>query len=165
MPSPFSIQPQTGSLCGGPVLCPGLCGCLWEIQGEWSACWQHETCLLLLLFIIVRVLVAQSCPTLCNPKDCSPSDSSVHGVLQARILEGLPFPSPGDLPDQNHISCMAGGFYAAWATREALACYYPLKSWRKRNRTRLEEKEQDFFSTRLMIERKCFPSYTSVWTS
>ena len=31
--------------------------------------------------------VAQSCPTLCDPMDCSPEGSSVHGVLQARILE------------------------------------------------------------------------------
>ena len=87
MHSPFSIQPHTGGLCGGSVLCPGLGGCLWEIQGEWSACWQDKTHLLLLLFIIVCVLVPQSCPTLCNPEDCSPSDSSIHGILQARILE------------------------------------------------------------------------------
>ena len=33
------------------------------------------------------MLVAQSCPTLCNPMDCSPPSSSVHGILQARILE------------------------------------------------------------------------------
>ena len=31
--------------------------------------------------------VAQSCPTLCDPMDCSPSGSSVHGIFQARILE------------------------------------------------------------------------------
>ena len=31
--------------------------------------------------------VAQLCPTLCGPMDCSPSGSSVHGILQARILE------------------------------------------------------------------------------
>ena len=31
--------------------------------------------------------VAQSCPTLCNPVDCSPPGSSVRGILQARILE------------------------------------------------------------------------------
>ena len=43
--------------------------------------------------------VAQSCLTLCNPMDCSASGSSVHGVLQARILEWVPFPTPGDLPD------------------------------------------------------------------
>ena len=44
-------------------------------------------------------LVAHSCPTLCNLLDCSPPGSSVHGILQARILERVPFPSPGDLPD------------------------------------------------------------------
>ena len=31
--------------------------------------------------------------------DCGPSGSSIHGILQARILEGLPFPPPGDLPE------------------------------------------------------------------
>ena len=33
-----------------------------------------------------------------QPMDCSPPGSSVHGILQARILEGLPFPPPRDLP-------------------------------------------------------------------
>ena len=41
-------------------------------------------------------LVAQSYPTLCDPWDSSPPYSSVHEILQARILE---FPSPGDLLD------------------------------------------------------------------
>ena len=36
---------------------------------------------------------------LCDPIDCSPPASSVHGVFQARILEWLPFPPPGDLPN------------------------------------------------------------------
>ena len=35
----------------------------------------------------VEVLVAQLCPTLCNPMDYNPPGSSVHGILQARILE------------------------------------------------------------------------------
>ena len=35
----------------------------------------------------LEVLVAQSCPTLCDPMDCSPPDSSVHGILQARTLQ------------------------------------------------------------------------------
>ena len=34
-----------------------------------------------------------------NPMDCSPPGSSVHGILQAEYWSGLPFPSPGDLPD------------------------------------------------------------------
>ena len=47
----------------------------------------------------MKVLVAQSCLTLCDPMDCSLLGSSVHGILQARILEWVTFPSAGDLPD------------------------------------------------------------------
>ena len=47
------------------------------------------------MYMKVKVLVSQSCLTLCNTMNCT----SVHGILQARILEGLLFPSPGDLPD------------------------------------------------------------------
>ena len=55
------------------------------------------------------VKVAQLCPTLCNPMDYT-----VHGILQARILQWVAFPSPGDLPNPGiepgspHI---AGGFF------------------------------------------------------
>ena len=45
------------------------------------------------------MLVAQLCPILCDPMDCSLPSFFVHGILQARILSGLPFPSPGDFPD------------------------------------------------------------------
>ena len=43
--------------------------------------------------------VTQSCPTLCDLVDYSLPGSSVHVILQARILEWLPFPSPEDLAD------------------------------------------------------------------
>ena len=44
--------------------------------------------------------VAQSCLTLCDPVDCSPPGSSIHGILQARILEWIAISfSRGDLPD------------------------------------------------------------------
>ena len=46
----------------------------------------------------VQVSVTQSCLTLCDPVACSPSGSSVHGVLQARVLEWVPKPSSRDLP-------------------------------------------------------------------
>ena len=39
------------------------------------------------LCVCVCAKLLQSCPTLCNPLDCSPPGSSVHGILQARILE------------------------------------------------------------------------------
>ena len=41
----------------------------------------------------VLCFVAQSCPTLCDPTDCSPPGSSVHGILQARTLEWVATPS------------------------------------------------------------------------
>ena len=37
-------------------------------------------------------VLTQSCPTLCDPLDCSPPGSSVHGTLQARILERVAIP-------------------------------------------------------------------------
>ena len=48
---------------------------------------------------VMMYLVAQSRQTLCNPVDCSSPGSSVCGILQARILEWVPCPPPGDLPD------------------------------------------------------------------
>ena len=43
--------------------------------------------------------VAQSCPTVCVPMDCSPPDFSIHGICRQEYWSGLPFPFPGDLPD------------------------------------------------------------------
>ena len=59
----------------------------------------------------------QLCPILCNPMNCSPPDSSVHGILQARILEwaAIPFSRGSSWPrDRTPISCgscIAGGFF------------------------------------------------------
>ena len=43
-------------------------------------------------------MCVQSCPALCDPVDCSLPDSSVYGIFQARVMGGLPFPSPEDPP-------------------------------------------------------------------
>ena len=51
------------------------------------------------LYMCVCAKSLQSCLTLCDSMDCSPPGSSVHGILQVRILHGLPCPPPGDLPD------------------------------------------------------------------
>ena len=67
----------------------------------------------------VCVLVAQLCPTLCDPTDCSPPGFSVHGILQARILEWIAIPfSRGTSQPRNRtlVSCMAGRFFTVWAT-------------------------------------------------
>ena len=67
----------------------------------------------------------QSCLTLCDPRDSSPPGSSVSGILQARILEWLPYPPPGDLPHPGielaslTSPALAGGFFTTSATWEA----------------------------------------------
>ena len=48
---------------------------------------------------MLRAKLLQLCLTFCNPMDCSPPGSSVHGIFQARYWNGLLFPSPGDLPN------------------------------------------------------------------
>ena len=66
--------------------------------------------------------VTQLCPTLCDPMDCSPSGSSAHGILQARIPEWVATPflqGSSQLRDRTQVSCIAGGFFTLWATREA----------------------------------------------
>ena len=53
---------------------------------------------------------------------CNPMDYTVHGILQARILEwvAFPFSSESFQPrDQAQVSCIAGGFFTSWATRKA----------------------------------------------
>ena len=45
------------------------------------------------------MLVTQSCPAFCNPMNCSPPGSSVHEFSRQEYWSGLPFPSPGDLPN------------------------------------------------------------------
>ena len=65
--------------------------------------------------------VTQSCPTLCNPMNYT-----VHGILQARILEWVAFPfSRGSSQprDWTQVSCIAGGFFTRWATRGSLAIW------------------------------------------
>ena len=49
--------------------------------------------LFLALTILLKVLVVQSCPTPCDPTNCSPPGSSMHGIHQARTLEWVALPS------------------------------------------------------------------------
>ena len=66
------------------------------------------------------LLVAQSCPTLCDPMDCSPPGSSVHRIFQARILDWVALPSSrgSSWRDWTRVSCIVGSFFTVWATWE-----------------------------------------------
>ena len=71
----------------------------------------------------VSVTVIQTSSTVCDPMDCSPAGSSVHGIPQARILERVAIPfsrGSSQLRDRTKVSCTAGRFFTIWATREAL---------------------------------------------
>ena len=75
----------------------------------------------------------QSCPTLFNLMDCSPLSSSVHGILQARVLYGLLFffsreSSPPR--DWTWVSGIAGRLFTNWATRGAVDIRDPLKDFK-----------------------------------
>ena len=77
-------------------------------MSEWVSEWVSE--------------VAQSCPTLCDPMDCSLSGSSVHGIFQARLLEWIAISfsmGSSQLRNWTWVSRTAGRRFTVWATREA----------------------------------------------
>ena len=111
---------KTGDHLGAPKRSrsTGLISCFWYLHPKLSEYSQHQfardhtghSTVIPKISITVKflgsgacvsahMLSLQSCSTLCNPMDCSPPDSSAHGILQARILGRSPFLSPGDLPD------------------------------------------------------------------
>ena len=76
----------------------------------------------------MKVKVAQSCPSFCDPMDYT-----VPGILQARILEQVVFlfsRGSSQPRDWTQVSCIAGRFFTSWATREAQAHWsgYPVPS-------------------------------------
>ena len=85
----------------------------------WNSC-----AFIFLLFYFMnmcQVFVTQSCWTLCNPMNCSLPGFSVHGILQARILQWVAISSSrgsSQSRDWTWLSCISGGFFTIWATRE-----------------------------------------------
>ena len=80
-------------------------------------------------YAFLCVLVTLSCPILCDPKDCSSPGFSVHGILQARILEWIAIPSSRGISqprDRTLVSCIAGRFFTIWATGKSLA--WPIRT-------------------------------------
>ena len=92
-----------------------------QVKCVWELLWP---------LVCVCALVAQSCPTLCDPMDCSPPGASVCGILQARILEWVAIPflrESCQQRDWTQVSHMAGRFFAIWATRFGL--YFSSINW------------------------------------
>ena len=93
-----------------------LVNCWWKcklVQPLWKTVWSFLKKLKIEI-LYVHLLVAQSCPTPCDPIDYSPLGSSVCGILQARILEWVAIPfSKGSFwsRDWTRVSCTAGRFF------------------------------------------------------
>ena len=69
--------------------------------------------------VCVCLLVTQSCLTLCDPMNHSPPEFSIHGILQARILDwiAIPFSRGSSWPrDRTLVSCITGRFFTTLAT-------------------------------------------------
>ena len=82
---------------------------------------------------LLKVNVTQSCPTPCNPMDCSPPGFSDHGILQARVLEwvAIPFSRGYSWPrDRTWVSSIAGRFFTVWA-KELLKHNISIRKWTK----------------------------------
>ena len=113
----------------------------------------------------LRMKVAQSCPTLCDPMDYT-----FHGILQDRILEwvAVPFSKGSSQPrDRTLVSSIAGRFFTSWATREAQrgridafemwCCRRLLRvPWtvRRSNQSILQEIKPDYSLEGLMLKLK-----------
>ena len=96
-------------------------------------------CILPYLSHACRSRYAPSCLTLCDPVDCSPPGSSVHGIFQARILEwvAISFSRGSSWPrDRTQVSRIAGSSNI-WATREAHG-----RKWRETKKP-LDENERE----------------------
>ena len=63
--------------------------------------------------VCVCVFSTQSCPTLCDPMDCNPPGSSVHGILQERILERIAIPFSRGSSQPRDQTCIAREFFTS----------------------------------------------------
>ena len=95
----------------------------YSLRHQLDTSWHDRYAIFVELHMKVKVLVNYSCPTLCNTMDSSLASSSVHGILQARIMEWVAIPfSRGSSQPRNwtQVSCIAGRFFTIWATWESL---------------------------------------------
>ena len=136
LPMVIAYLPDMGVNCFGralsvPVKPSDNCNSSWHLNCTFMRYPEQKSSSWAALSETVKVLVIQSCLTLCDPMDCSPPSSSVHGISQARILEwvAIPFSGESSQPrDGTRVSCTAGRFFTIWATGEALVKLWKIVS-------------------------------------
>ena len=93
--------------------------------------WLSLYCMSGITVLGITCLVAKLCPTLCDPSDCSPSGSSVHGISKARKLERVATSFSRGFSrswDWTHIFGVGRQILYHSATKEAHRCYYTFLS-------------------------------------
>ena len=78
--------------------------------------WPAKHIFFLTFYFVLHCMQAQLCLTFCNPMDCIPPGSSVHGIFKQEYRNGFPSPPPGNLPDPgiepvSPASPLAGRFF------------------------------------------------------
>ena len=126
----LSLLPSLESVCVCVCECVWecVCVCVWERECV-CVCERECVCERVCVWVCVCVWVwvssvVQLCPTLCDPMDCSPPGSCVHGISQARILGwvAISFCRGSSQPrDQNWVSCTGMWMVYPRATWESLA--------------------------------------------
>ena len=140
-------------------------------------CWKRHTELKIYIYEnrhtalggICCCLVAKSCLTLLGPMDCDLPGSSVRGISEARILEWVPFPSPGDLPNLGRepaFPLLAGEFSTAEPPRKPLSGVIssPKPSIQLKKNIRLTKWKGNLLKRRKYLQTLChirgyYPNY------
>ena len=107
LPCPSGDLPHPGLECTS-LVSPALASGLFSTSSTWKSFSWIYIC---------------SVMSNCDPTDCGPPGSSVHWILQARILEWFAIPffrGPSRPRDRTPVSCIANRFFTIWATTEAV---------------------------------------------
>ena len=114
---------ESKDVCAHVYVCTHMCVCACIFVGVYVCVYVHYVCMCV-VYACVRAKSHQSCLTLWDPMDCSPPGSSVHGILQARILEWVAVPSSRvsswarDWTCLFYISCIGRQVLYHWVTWE-----------------------------------------------
>ena len=145
LPAAFMDQPRRlwTNLFASTLLPLPVCSHHCSVTPVHHVCWCLQNCLSYVAFLCLLQfinLILSRDKSLCfsdrvfplhfawkkvKVRLCDPVDYTVHGILQARILEWVAVPfSRGSSQPRNRaqVSCIAGGFFTSWATREAPLC-------------------------------------------
>ena len=130
---------------------------------------KHENYFICCLWLSAKWSRAQSCLTLCDPMDCSPPGSSVHGILQARVPEWgtIAFSRRSSRPrDGTWVSRIVGRCFTVWVTREVCLwlTHSKIIKWKYHNNKLMLEKGENKKKWSTYIYSCMYLSTRQIWS-